>query len=267
MIKIKRFFSLIILFFTFNFTFAQPIKINDLLKKTEKSLKEIKTLKYKINKKKKSFTSNDTLSRSAIGFVKIVPEDEIGVYGKLYFNHGKKLHNQFKYDGTFSSFLYFHSDSLNNSKKITVTNVLNDNYNSINGNFVSDFLLQEYFKKNNIFKQYRSVLSKILLKDISLEESNYKGIPVYILTAYGMDKERENYINSSIDRYYIRKSDFLPIANSFYGEFQGMKEIEFTEIEYLEINPELPLDIFKIDPSVKEVKPRAFFEELQKYNL
>ena len=46
-----------------------------------------------------------------------------------------------------------------------------------------------------------------------------------------------------------------------------MKETEFTEIEYLEINPELSLDAFKIDPSVKEVKPRVYFEEIQKYNL
>ena len=191
----------------------------------------------------------------------------MGAYHKVYFNHGDKKYNQYKYDGTYSSFLYFHSDSLDVQKNITITNVLNDNYNSIKGNFVSNFLLQDYFRKKNIFKQYRSVLAKILLKDMTLEESNYKGTPVYILSAYGTDKERENYINSSIDRYYIRKSDFLPIAHSFYGEFQGMKEVEFTEIEYLEINPEISLDTFKIDPSVKEVDPKVYFEEIKKYNL
>lgn len=46
-----------------------------------------------------------------------------------------------------------------------------------------------------------------------------------------------------------------------------MKETEFTEIEYLEINPELSLDVFKIDPTVKEVNPRGYYEEMQKYNL
>ena len=59
----------------------------------------------------------------------------------------------------------------------------------------------------------------------------------------------------------------MTIAHSIYGEFQGMKEIEFTEIEYLEINPDIHLDTFKIDPSIKEVKPRVYFEEMQKYNL
>lgn len=259
--------TLIILFFTVNLSFAQPIKPNALLKKTEQSLKDIKTLTYKINKKSKFFSSKDTLNRSAVGIIKIVPDDEMGAYHKAYFNHGNKKYNQFKYDGTYSSFLYFHSDSLNIPNKTITTNVLNDNYNSIKGTFVSNFLLQDYFRKRNIFKQYRSVLAKILLKDMTLEESNYKGTPVYILSAYGTDKERENYINSSIDRYYIRKSDFLPIAHSFYGEFQGMKEIEFTEIEYLEINPEISLDAFKIDPSVNEVDPKVYFEEIKKYNL
>lgn len=112
-----------------------------------------------------------------------------------------------------------------------------------------------------------SILAKLILKDITSEENIYNGIPVYVLTVYGKDKPRENRINSSVEKYYIRKSDFLPIAQSFYGEFEGMKQTEFTEIEYLEINPEIPLDTFKIDPSIKEVKPKDYFEEIQKYNL
>lgn len=257
----------IILFFTFNLSFAQPIKPNTLLKKTELSLKKINTLTYKIHRTDKHFTSKDTLKRSAIGTIKIVPEDEMGAYHKVSFNHGNKKYNQYKYDGIYSSFLYFHSDSLNIPKKTMITDVLNDNYNSIKGNFVSNFLLQDYFRKKNIFKQYRSVLAKIHIKDIVIEESIYKDIPVYILTVYGKEKERENHINSIVDKYYIRKSDFLPIAQSFYGEFQGMKQTEFTEIEYLEINPELSLETFKIDPSVKEIEPKTYFEEIQKYNL
>ncbi|MDO5635998.1 MAG: hypothetical protein Q4G18_01945 [Myroides sp.] len=260
-------FTSFFLIFSIFISNAQPIKPKVLLKKTEQSIKEIKTLAYKINKKSKFFSSKDTLNRSAVGIIKIVPKDEIGSYHKVYFNHGEKRYNQYKYDGTYSSFLYFHLDSLDISKKTTITNVSDDNFNSIKGNFVSNFILKDYFKKNNIFKQYRSLLAKIFIKDITTEESVYNGIPVYILTVYGKDKPRENRINSAIEKYYIRKSDFLPIAHSFYGEFQGMKEIEFTEIEYLEINPELSLDAFKIDPSVKEVKPRVYFEEMQKYNL
>jgi len=259
--------SLIVLLFTVNLSFAQPIKPNALLKKTEQSLKEINTLTYKIHRTDKYFSSKDTLKRSAVGTIKIVPDDEMGAYHKVYFNHGNKKYNQYKYDGTYSSFLYFHSDSLNVPKKIFIKNVINNNYSTMKGNFVRNFLLQDYFRKNNLFKQYRSVLAKIHIKDIITEEGIYKDIPVYILTVYGKERERENHINSIVDKYYIRKSDFLPIAQSFYGEFQGMKQTEFTEIEYLEINPELSLDAFKIDPAVKEVEPKAYFEEIKKYNL
>lgn len=248
-------------------TFAQPIKTNTLLKKTEQSLKNIKTLTYKIHRTDKHFSSKDTLKSSTIGNLYVNLNDEMGSYHKMYFKHDDKKYNLYQYDGTYSYFLYFHSDSLDIPKKTTITSVLNDNYNSIKGTFVSNFLLQEYFRKNNIFKQYRSLLAKIFIKDITTEESVYKNIPVYILTVYGKDKPRPNRINSALEKYYIRKSDFLPIAHSFYGEFEGMKETEFTEIEYLEINPEISLETFKIDPAVKEVKPRVYYEELQKYNL
>jgi len=251
----------------FSFAHAQPLKPNVLLRKTEQSLKKIKTLTYHITRSDKHFASKDTLKRSAFGTIKIMPKDEIGAYHLLYFKRDDNKFNQSKYDGTYSSFLYFNSDSLNVPKKITITNALNDNYNNIKGTFVSNFLLQEYFRKNNDFKQYRSILAKLILKDITSEENIYNGIPVYVLTVYGKDKPRENRINSSVEKYYIRKSDFLPIAQSFYGEFEGMKQTEFTEIDYLEINPEIPLDTFKIDPSVKEVKPKDYFEEIQKYNL
>src|SRR5690606_14242843 len=189
---------------------AQSIKPNVLLTTPEASLSNIKTLTYTINKKSKYFASKNTLNRSALGIIKIVTEEEMDSEHKVYFNHGEKRYNQYKYDDTYSFFLYFHSDSLDIPKKTTITNVLDDNYNSIKGNFVSNFILNDYFKKNNIFKQYRSLLAKILIKDITTEESIYKGTTVYVLTVYGKDKPRPNRINSAVDKYYIRKSDFLP---------------------------------------------------------
>lgn len=259
--------TLIILFFTVNLSFAQPIKSNALLKKTEQSLKDIKTLTYKITKESKYFSTNDTIKDSAIGTLYIVPEDKMGAYHKMYFKHDDKKYSYHEYDDKYTLTLFYDIDSLNQKKKITVEDIRDNNYSSIKGTFISDSLLNDYFKKNNIFKQYRSFLAKILIKDITTKESIYKETPVYILTIYGKDKPSENRINSSIDKYYIRKSDFLPIAHSFYGEFQGMKQTEFTEIEYLEINPEISLDTFKIDPSIKEVDPKVYFDEMQKYNL
>src|SRR5690606_40703554 len=90
----------------------------------------INTLTYKIHRTDKYFSSKDTLKRSAVGTIKIVPDDEMGAYHKVYFNHGNKKYNQYKYDGTYSSFLYFHSDSLNVPKKIFIENVINNNYRS-----------------------------------------------------------------------------------------------------------------------------------------
>lgn len=49
--------------FTIN---AQPIKPKQLLKKTEKSLKDIHTVVYKINLTKKPFSSKDTLKTVAL---------------------------------------------------------------------------------------------------------------------------------------------------------------------------------------------------------
>ncbi len=248
--------------------YAQPaIKSKELLKNTEKALQNIKTLTYKISHTEKYFSSNDTIKSSAIGNLYLNLDDEIGAYHKIYFKHDDKKYSYHKYDGKYTLTLFYDIDSINHLKKINLQNITQDNYNTVKGTFISNYLLQNYLKKQNIFKQYRSILAKFFLKDITTEESVYKGIPVYVLTVYGKDKPRENRINSSVEKYYIRKVDFLPIAHSFYGEFQGMKQTEFTEIEYLEINPEISLDTFKIDPSVKEVDPKVYFEEIKKYNL
>ena len=247
--------------------FAQQIRSKVLLKKTEKALYNIKTLTYKIHRTDKYFSTNDTIKNSAIGTLYIKPDDEIGTYYILHSKSTNKKYNYNKYDGKYTFSLFYNIDSLNQTKKISLEDVSTNNYNSIKGTFVSNYLINDFFKKKNIFKQYRSVLAKLLLKKLTTEESTYKGTPVYVFTAYGKDKPHENRINSSVDKYYIRKSDFLPIAHSFYGEFQGMKETEFTEIEYLEINPKLSEDVFKIDPTVKEIAPKAYYEEIKKYQL
>lgn len=246
---------------------AQAIKPNVLLKKTEQALQNIKTVTYKINKKSNFFADNDTIESKVIVNRYLEPTDEVGGFHIITIKHDEKKYNQYKYDGIYNSFLYFNTDSLNVMKKVTVNDVKESNYNIVKGSFAARFLLQDYFKKKNIFKQYRSLLAKVFIKDITTEESIYNGTAVYVLTVYGKDKPKENRINSSVEKYYIRKSDFLPIAQSFYGEFQGMKETEFTEIDYLDINKPISLDTFKIDPSIKEVVPKAYYEQIEKYNL
>lgn len=263
----KKYLLLPLILLFFNCLFAQSIKSNVLLKETEQALKEIKTVTYKINRSVKDFSSNDTINGLVVGTLYIDIKDKMGAYYILHTKSSEKKYNYHKYDGQYTSSLFYNVDSLSKPKRVTIENVANNNYGSIRGTYISNYLLKDYFKKQNIFKQYRSFLAKFLIKNITTEESTYLGTPVYILTIYGKDKPKENRINSSIEKYYIRKSDYLPIAQSFYGEFQGMKQTEFTEIEYLEINPQISLDVFQIDPSVKEVIPSIYYEQLQKYNL
>lgn len=263
----KQYILLILIVLFVNSAYSQIIKPHTLLKRTDTSLNNIKTLVYKINKKSKFFSDNDTLQNTAICSLYIAPENKMGAYHILDIKQlPNEIYAHYQYDGEFSTEFLYRTDSLDYERKVFTTNVLEKETNSIGGIGYS-LLLKDYFKKRNIFKQYRSPLAKIFIKDITTEESVYKKVPVYILNVYGKDKPRANRINSSVEKYYIRKSDFLPIAYSFYGEFEGMKETEFTEIEYLEINPEIPLETFKIDPAIKEVKPKLYFEEIQKYQF
>ncbi len=263
----NQYILLILIVLFANNAYSQIIKPNALLKKTEASLNNIKTLVYKINKKSKFFSDNDTLQNTAICSLYIVPENKMGAYHILDIKQlSNDIYAHYQYDGEFSSEFLYKTDSLDYERKIFITNVSEKENNNVGGIGYS-LLLKDYFKKQSIFKQYRSLLAKIAIKDITTEESVYKSVPVYILNVYGKDKPRPNRINSSVEKYYIRKSDFLPIAYSFYGEFEGMQETEFTEIHYLEINPQIPLEAFKIDPTIKDVKPKLYFEEIQKYQL
>ena len=244
---------------------AQSIKPNALLKRTEHALKEIQTVTYIINQKTKSFSAKDTLYNSGICSLYIMPNDKMGAYHIL---NMKQLPSQvfsiIKYDCEYASQVLYKQDSLDAAREVFLNNV---NQNNNIGGIGYNLLLRDYFVKQNIFKQYRSLLAKFFLKKITVTEGEYLKTPVYILTIYGKDKPSENRINSSVDTYYIRKSDYLPIAHSFYGEFEGMKETQLTEIDYLDINNQMNLESFKIDTSLKEMNPRKFFDELQKHNL
>lgn len=247
--------------------FTQPIKPKQLLKKTEQSLKNINTVTYKMDRTDKFFTSKKVYKRSAIVTLYKNEKDELKAYHQMHIKSTDSTNVYNKYDGKHIAALFYHKDSLNHTKTLSITNVTTDGYSNITGPFIERFLITDYIKKQSILKQYRSLLAKILIKNMTTEEGNYKNTEVYILRINGKEKPRKNRATSTKEVYYIRKSDFLPIAYSFYGEFEGMNETEFTEIEYLEINPNLSLDFFKVDPTIKEVKPRAFYEESQKYNL
>ena len=102
---------------------------------------------------------------------------------------------------------------------------------------------------------------------MKVEEVIHLNEPVYLLTVYGRNIKLPNYVQNAENKYYIRKTDFLPVAYSFSGEFEGMKENEYCEIDYIAINPDIPLEEFKVDTNVTEIKPKAIYEKVKKYGL
>src|SRR5690606_11591429 len=143
------FLAALILGLSFN-AIAQSVKPNALLKKTEKALQDIKTLTYKINQTKKHFTSKNTLKKSAMETIKIISDDEMGAYHILNRKSTNDKYSYHKYDGTYTSSLFYSTDSINN-KKISIENAKENNYNTMKGSFIRNFLLNDYFKKQNVF--------------------------------------------------------------------------------------------------------------------
>lgn len=66
-----------------------------------------------------------------------------------------------------------------------------------------------------------------------------------------------------IEKYYIDKTNFLPIGYIFNGEFEGMKGYETYSIEYLEMNPLLNTQSFKAFNNIDKINKR----EMQKYQF
>jgi hypothetical protein len=247
---------------------AQPMKPRALLKKIDISLENIHTITYELKRSDKFFNSNDTLNRKAVGSLYIDRNDKIGAYHILNMKYSENEFAHYQYDGVHIASFSYHKDSLDVAKKVSTVNAIETNYNRINGSHIQDFILKDFFKKPNIFKNYKSFLAHFFIKKKEVEEDVFQNVPVYVLTVYGKNKKnRADYINNSVFKFYVRKYDFLPVAHSFYGEFEGMEQYEYCEIKYLEINPVISQENFKIDPTISEIKPKSIYEALLKYHF
>lgn len=248
--------------------YSQEIKPKQLLKKVDAALNNIETLVYKIDRKDKSFTAKptDTLYRVAICSL-YTPDREIKKFVIDVFREDNIL-QYFKCDGTYLASLYYKKDSLDTSKKIRIEYGWNPKYNHalITTN---DYNLWDYFEKKRAFRQYNSILAKLfLIKEIVVTEGTFLDTPVYILTAYTKNLEkRRNYIDYMEATHYIRKSDFLPIGYKNTSKLDNMIEYEYYEIEYLEINGQIPEKAFEVDINIREIKPREVYDRIKKYEL
>src|SRR5690606_30718038 len=140
------------------------------------------------------------------------------------------------------------------------------NYGLVNNNL--NVMCTNIFSKEGSFTRYKSFFKrKSSVKEMEVKEEVLLGIPVYELTITGKNKNAPNSINNWIDKYYIRKTDFLPIAYSSYGEFEGMQETKYAAIEYIEINPNILLETFKVDTTKTHILPKALYDNILKYGL
>lgn len=247
---------------------AQPIKPKQLLKKVDASLSEIQTVVYKIDHSKKHFSSKDTIQRIAVCSLFVDYKDKMNAYHILDVKLSEaKRYGHYQYDGIYTSAVTYYTDSIDKAEKRLIENVTENNYIRIIGTHINNYLLQDYFKKKNTFRQAKSFGAKFLIKEMKVEEVIHLNEPVYLLTVYGRNIKLPNYVQNAENKYYIRKTDFLPVAYSFSGEFEGMKENEYCEIDYIAINPDIPLEEFKVDTNVTEIKPKAIYEKVKKYGL
>lgn len=248
---------------------AQPTRIREISKKTHESLKGIHKLRFLTSTTKKPFSSRDTINLKAYGEFQLNNNHPTSY--KIISKWDKKYTIDAS-DDSYTSKVKFNIDSLDIKTKIEYSKITDfdlENYQTLNikNEILFKHNLNIFFSKKNVFNYYRKFYSTWLVSGVSIEENTFKNTHVYVLTIKNYSNKKNNKINNYIINYYIRKDNFLPIAYSFYGEFEGMKETIFTEIEYLEINPNITKEYFKIDPTIKEVIPREYYEEAIKYNL
>lgn len=263
-------FLLIIPLFFIPFTgTTQDITPEQLLKKTDKSLKDIQTIVYKIDITHKPFTSKDTIKYTAVCSLDLTSQDKAGKYYNYIIS--KKVKDGTiayeKYDGVFNSEVYYktHPDSLEQPKKVFIYNAEEINYGLVNNN--TNIMLTNVFSKEGTFTRFKSFFKRTSIQKMEIKEEVFSGIPVYELTIIRKNNNKPDTVNNSVKKYYIRKSDFLPVAYSSYGEFEGMFATEYSVIEYIAINPDIPLETFKVDTTLTEMQPKLLYEKVKKYGL
>lgn len=238
----KYLFSFIIALLTSLSGTAQSSKkeTKEILQKIDKALGDIKNVVYKIDHSNKAFSKRDTVHTTAICSLYIAPKDKMKAYSIVdmeILQLKRHTYGHRRYDGKRAFWTNYPVDSLGIEIKPVVESnkrirwAIVQNYNNI--------LLSEYLTQKKPFGKYESNAGLI-----GITEEIHKGIPVYILTI--AFKEDEG-ISDNVEKHYIRKSDFLPVAYSSFMRWESMEQYNYYEVDYLAINPDISLEEFKID--------------------
>lgn len=78
---------------------------------------------------------------------------------------------------------------------------------------------------------------------IGVKEETFNDTQVYVLTIAFKDHED---VRDNVEKHYIRKSDFLPVAYSSFLRWENMEQYDYYEVDYLAINPDIPAEAFKV---------------------
>lgn len=265
--KISKFKLVIFIGFLFSFPIsAQPIKLNQLLKKVENAMKDMNSIVYKINYTTKPFDSKDTITRIALCSLYIAPKDHIGVYYIIDEKIPENGYTHNEYDGKYTSFIYYQEKD----GKITSQNYLADSVHKNDYIYVDTYTpltALDLFHQDYTFTRYRSFFKRLLLDEISIKDCTLSGYAVYELTIRPKNKNRSDYIQNMIYKYYIRKTDYLPMAFSFYGEFETMYSMEYLTLDYIDIDPKLSVEDFKVETDLKKINTENYYNNVKEHQL
>lgn len=239
----------LILFFSFTMTFlssfmgnAQPIEPKELLKKSDKALADIKTVVYKVDYKTKYLARKDTIYTTAVCSLYIAPKNVYNIVDFKSVESNRNIYGYRKYDSNGVFMLNYLLDSQNEVGKPNIYWDKKEKQGALNSyNFL---LLKEYFSRKRPFGQYNSLTGKLMIEEIIVTEEMHKNTPVYIVTINFKDSKDTR---DSVEKHYIRKSDFLPIAYYSFLRWESMEQYNYYEVDYIAINPDIPLETFKVD--------------------
>lgn len=231
----------------------------ELLQKIDKSLAGIKTVVYKINYDNKYLSNRDTVRTVAVCSLYLKPTDKMKAYNMVdleYVNSGSQTYGHRRYDGKKTFWMNYPVDSLDvykepyidDDKRITKSIV--QNYRSL--------LLTNFLMTKKPFRSYKSGVEVI-----SVTEEVYNNEPVYVLLWGIEEPDEECGTLTGFKKHIIRKSDYLPVAYTYILKCENMLQYESAEIEYLNINPDIPLENFKVDKD-EAIKPVQRYNEFKK---
>lgn len=154
----------------------------------------------------------------------------------------------------------YYIDTLTNKIQIKGNPIIFTDRKKIRGALrsASGFLIKDYYITNRSFKR-----SRIYSDHITKTEEKINNEEVYVLKVrYKDTKDTRN----SIETFYIRKSDFMPVAYHSTLDWENMNQYEYYEIKYLEINKSDPSEQYKIDGKETENPHKSYEHFMNRFN-